>query len=107
MMLTGVTRATGGELFDRIIEKSHTEHEARCIFTQILNAVSYLHSKGIAHRDLKPENILLETKDSMKIKVTDFGLARIVGEREMMTTLCGTPQYVGKLFFQFFFWLEL
>jgi serine/threonine protein kinase len=47
---------------------------------------------------LKPENILLDLKGSeVTVKITDFGLARIVGEQEMMTTLCGTPQYVGKL----------
>jgi serine/threonine-protein kinase CHEK2 len=31
-----------------------------------------------------------------RVKITDFGLARIVGDRELMTTLCGTPQYVGQ-----------
>jgi len=88
--------ATGGELFENIIEKgSYSEQEAQYIFTQMLSAVNYLHSHGIAHRDLKPENILLESQDGMKVKITDFGLARIVGERDMMTTLCGTPQYVA------------
>lgn len=88
--------ATGGELFDRIIQKgSLSEDEARLLFKQMLDAVNYLHQQGIAHRDLKPENILLEKKGSMTIKITDFGLARLVGELEMMTTLCGTPQYVA------------
>eukprot|EP01118_Nematostelium_gracile_P013043 TRINITY_DN4871_c0_g1_i1.p1 TRINITY_DN4871_c0_g1~~TRINITY_DN4871_c0_g1_i1.p1 ORF type:complete len:513 (-),score=103.21 TRINITY_DN4871_c0_g1_i1:1072-2610(-) len=88
--------ATGGELFERIVSKgSHSEEETRFIFKQILEGVDYLHKNGIAHRDLKPENILLESPKSLNIKITDFGLARIVGEREMMTTLCGTPQYVA------------
>eukprot|EP01114_Cavostelium_apophysatum_P015421 TRINITY_DN4193_c0_g1_i3.p1 TRINITY_DN4193_c0_g1~~TRINITY_DN4193_c0_g1_i3.p1 ORF type:complete len:442 (+),score=128.56 TRINITY_DN4193_c0_g1_i3:262-1587(+) len=88
--------ASGGELFDTIVEKgSYTEEEARDVFIQMLDAVAYLHRRGIAHRDLKPENILLATRGSNKIKITDFGLARIVPEREMMTTLCGTPQYVA------------
>lgn len=45
---------TGGELFDKIVEKgSYTEHESCEIVRKILGAVSYLHSQGIAHRDLK------------------------------------------------------
>jgi len=89
--------ATGGELFEKIVnEGAYSELEAKRIFTQMLKAVEYLHSHGIVHRDLKPENILLEGQGSRTIvKITDFGLARIVGEQEMMTTLCGTPQYVA------------
>ena len=107
-----VYSAAGGELFEKILEQgAYSEKEARDVFTQMLNAVAYLHSKGIVHRylhsfsffsyfflrDLKPENILLDVKgNEVTVKITDFGLARIVGEQEMMTTLCGTPQYVGK-----------
>jgi serine/threonine-protein kinase Chk2 len=88
--------ANGGELFEHIIEQgSYSESEARLLFIQILKGVSYLHKHGIVHRDLKPENILLEIEDGIKVKISDFGLAKIVGEREMMTTLCGTPLYVA------------
>lgn len=31
--------------------------------------------------------------------MTDFGLARLIGEAEIATTLCGTPMYVGKFAF--------
>ena len=47
-------RVTGGELFDRIVEKgSYTEKDASDLIRQILEAVAYLHSIEICHRDLK------------------------------------------------------
>ena len=47
-------RVSGGELFDRIIEKGfYTEKDASKLIQQILDAVKYLHDMGIVHRDLK------------------------------------------------------
>jgi serine/threonine protein kinase len=74
---------------------SFDEDEARIIFAQILNAVQYLHTNGIVHRDLKPENILFDAKGSNKIKISDFGLAKMFSSKAAMSTLCGTPQYVA------------
>lgn len=45
---------SGGELFDRIVEKGfYTERDASQLIHQILDAVKYLHDMGIVHRDLK------------------------------------------------------
>ena len=45
---------TGGELFDRIVEKGmYTEKDASELVQQILTAVDYLHRTDIVHRDLK------------------------------------------------------
>ncbi|XP_023403854.1 calcium/calmodulin-dependent protein kinase type IV isoform X2 [Loxodonta africana] len=53
---------TGGELFDRIVEKGYySERDAADAVKQILEAVAYLHENGIVHRDLKPENLLYAT----------------------------------------------
>ncbi|KAF2074903.1 hypothetical protein CYY_003780 [Polysphondylium violaceum] len=90
--------ATGGELFDHIKAKGrYSEPEAKIVFKQILEAVSYLHQLNITHRDLKPENILVDKLNNGEsiIKITDFGLAKIIGEKEIATTLCGTPLYVA------------
>lgn len=66
---------------------------------QLINAIKYIHSCGIVHRDLKPENILiekdLETEEIINIKVTDFGLSKIVLPVEIMMESCGTPAYVA------------
>ena len=89
---------TGGDLFDKVIAqqgKGFTEARSYHIFAQMLEATSYLHSHNIVHRDLKPENILLSTPHSDDIKLSDFGLSRIVGEGSTMKTLCGTPQYLA------------
>jgi len=86
--------AAGGELFDKIVDSGKvSEVEAKRLFTQMLSAVSYLHKHKITHRDLKPENILLDQNGN--IKISDFGLARFTDQYDMMTTLCGTPQYVA------------
>jgi serine/threonine protein kinase len=68
---------SGGELFDRLIEKSvNTESEARNAAVMILRAVKHCHDNHIVHRDVKPENLLLVSKDDdSDIKLTDFGLA--------------------------------
>jgi serine/threonine protein kinase len=96
----------GGELFDRIIERSSEDNGAACfsedeaarIMTQILHAVSYMHRHNIVHRDIKPENILFETcHDDSHIKVIDFGLARKhCGSVEPpMSNIVGTPYYIA------------
>jgi len=88
---------TGGELFDRIVEKgSYSEEDAKELVRKIVSAVEYLHSKGIAHRDLKPENLLVKSLEcDTEVKIADFGLSKIIDQEKMMQTACGTPGYVA------------
>jgi serine/threonine-protein kinase Chk2 len=89
----------GGDLFDRIVAqegKGFTEEVARHMFDQMLQAMKYLHTKSIVHRDLKPENILLVSKTSNDIRISDFGLSRVLGVGSFMKTMCGTPQSVQQ-----------
>ncbi|MFL6212387.1 MAG: protein kinase domain-containing protein [Blastocatellia bacterium] len=68
------------------------------ILAQVLEAVSYAHRNGIIHRDLKPDNIILIDQDgTLRVKVLDFGIARLVGGESL--TLAGegfgTPPYMS------------
>ncbi|CAG8721234.1 31944_t:CDS:2, partial [Racocetra persica] len=75
-----------GEFFDFISKKKKlTEYETR-----------YLHDHRIVHRDLKPENILMSNKAELQVKITDFGLSKLLGpEYSLMKTMCGTPLYIA------------
>ena len=76
------------------------------LFEQILDAVSYAHTfvyrdesgtthQGIVHRDLKPPNIMVTDGD--RIKVTDFGIVKLVGASATDTSKIayGSPRYVS------------
>uniref|UniRef100_A0A1J3D1T9 non-specific serine/threonine protein kinase n=1 Tax=Noccaea caerulescens TaxID=107243 RepID=A0A1J3D1T9_NOCCA len=88
---------TGGELFDRIVSKGKlTETEGRKMFQQLIDGISYCHSKGVFHRDLKLENVLLDAKGH--IKITDFGLSALpqhFRDDGLLHTTCGSPNYVA------------
>jgi len=88
---------TGGELFDKIVELgSYSEKDAAVLVSKMVSAIDYLHEMGIVHRDLKPENLLLrDGKDISEVKLADFGLSKIVSQKVMMQTACGTPGYVA------------
>ena len=64
--------ASGGELFGHIkrLGACHISC-ARWLTAELVNALEYMHSKGVLHRDLKPENILLD--EDGHIKLVDFG----------------------------------
>lgn len=66
--------ASGGELFDVIVMTgSFSEEVARYYFSQLMDALNYMHTAGVCHRDLKPENVLFDS--DFNLKVADFGFA--------------------------------
>ncbi|KAF2642425.1 serine/threonine-protein kinase-like protein chk1 [Massarina eburnea CBS 473.64] len=89
--------AEGGDLFDKVeADEGVEEGIAHFYFTQLISAVGYMHSKGIAHRDLKPENVLLSVDGDLKL--ADFGLAALFkkdGKTRLCNTICGSPPYIA------------
>jgi len=68
---------------------------ALAIVADVAQALDYAHSKDIVHRDIKPANIMM-LRDSEKIKVTDFGIARITSSSKTKTgVVLGTPSYMS------------
>lgn len=68
------------------------ETAARVYFVQISNALAHLHRRGIAHRDLKLGNILLATEHGREVlKLTDFGLSRLVHSMQSGLTRLAKP----------------
>lgn len=81
--------AKGGVLIDFLLQtKEFGEDISRYYFLQLLDALNYMHSKGISHRDLKPDNLLLDKK--FNLKVADFGFATKEG---INLTKAGTKQF--------------
>lgn len=89
--------AEGGDLFDKIeADEGVGEDIAHVYFSQLISAVSFMHSKGVGHRDIKPENMLLTSDGNLKI--ADFGLAALFeykGTRKLSSTFCGSPPYIA------------
>jgi len=85
--------ANKGNLYNYLIKKTHLdEKESFNFFSQIANAVYFLHKHDLIHRDIKPENILLFENNLCKL--CDFGWCTKLNGG-LRNTFCGTPEYIS------------
>ncbi|KAF9268856.1 Pkinase-domain-containing protein [Marasmius fiardii PR-910] len=93
-------RRASHDLFECIEQSEHkrlTEDQARYVFAQIVDAVHYLDSQGVAHRDIKDENIVIDS--NLAVKLIDFGSATFVDPSELRpyyTLFYGTTAYASS-----------
>lgn len=68
---------------------------ARVVAEQIARALGSAHARRVVHGDIKPANVLIASDGT--VKVTDFGLARLVGgsSAQLSATIAGTPTYMA------------
>jgi len=85
--------ASNGSLYQYIRKKKYlSEEESFKFFSQIINAIYFLHKNDFIHRDIKPENILIFNDDICKI--CDFGCCVELNGKQR-TTFCGTTEYMS------------
>ncbi|MFL6694977.1 MAG: serine/threonine-protein kinase, partial [Ramlibacter sp.] len=72
----------------------HDVQQALRLITDLLAALDFAHRQGVVHRDVKPANLLIEPGG--RLKLTDFGVARIAGEAtRTQGSMIGTLKYMA------------
>ncbi len=85
----------GKTLAERIIKGPLPMDEALEICSQIAEGLESAHEKGIIHRDLKPGNIMISPEG--KVKILDFGLAKVFQEEPKATDLSKSPTLTDRM----------
>lgn len=85
-----VTGRTLGQVID---EGPVPVDQALSVTADVLTALEHAHAAGIVHRDIKPSNVMLTPTGAAK--VMDFGIARVLSDATMTTTVVATPHYVS------------
>lgn len=81
-----------GQPLDRILEKGSVPYPRACAWVaDIASALHVAHRKGIIHGDVKPANVLVTEEG--RVKLTDFGMARLASRDSKDSPLLGTPAY--------------
>ncbi|MDC3962149.1 serine/threonine-protein kinase [Polyangium jinanense] len=87
----------GEDLARRITRGPLMPEDALTIARTVAEALGAAHAIGVVHRDVKPHNVFLVDRDPARVKVIDFGLARVTGTQTATLTgaLVGTPAYMA------------
>lgn len=85
----------GGDL-GKLVQENNAIREpyVKIMARQLVDALGYLHDNKITHRDVKPDNILIQSTAPLVVKLTDFGLSKMIDtEQTFLKTFCGTLLY--------------
>jgi eukaryotic-like serine/threonine-protein kinase len=90
-----------GDLLKRIDAGKFTESQVIDVLHQVATGLKAIHTAGVVHRDIKPDNIIISHDG--KIKISDFGVARILGEKAPTLSgyVVGTPRYISPEYIAF------
>jgi len=81
-----------GQPLDRILDKGSVPFPKACAWAaEVASALGVAHRKGVIHGDVKPANMLIT--DNGRVKLMDFGMARLASRDSAGTPLLGTPAY--------------
>lgn len=87
----------GGTVWHRFTKVGLNSHSAVAVALACAAGLKAAHDHGILHRDVKPENLMFAASGA--VKVTDFGIAKVVGGNETLATragdVLGTPAYIA------------
>src|SRR3954470_12303296 len=97
LCLLVMERLTGGTVWNRARSGGFTLESSCAVIVATCAALHYAHAHGVLHRDVKPENMMFSAKGVLK--VTDFGIAKVVGGAATVATragdVLGTPAYMA------------
>jgi hypothetical protein len=97
LCLLVMEKLPGGTVWSRFVTDGMTMVSACGITLAACAALEFAHAKGVLHRDIKPENLIFSGEEVLK--VTDFGIAKVVGGGQTLATrageVLGTPAYMA------------
>ena len=97
MCLLVMEKLVGGTVWSHFTQHGLAHENACAVALATLAALDRAHRSGVLHRDIKPENLLLS--GSNVLKVSDFGIAAVIGGSQTVATrageILGTPAYMA------------